>query len=915
MRFGKYRTDDKVLHDEYFGEQPSAAFLLAVRLVLLCLMSASLVMIYCDIYGTNTDTLIPVGIAAGFTGIVYTLTCVCPPAIIYGSCFFAGCGTLWVIRDRFIDGAAYYWDYMMMRMDSRLLKTSVFILHEELRRDPPLGSAVDEAAGTFFWSAVVLALVCSVIFTAAARTRFHITVPAIMVTAVVAPSVASEIAGYAPSFLLFVTSVFGFEAVYSSYELDNKFIYGSLTSSHMSDLRADRDHRRYVLKLPLKERIESETLRYHKYSGNMIAMAVITALVFFSAAYVIPDGKGLRLQTVLDTLDSLWTNAADRVEDAFGISIKPADDKGYFSSDSFGSISGNISIRPPGNSDRPVLEVTLSRNDIPVYLRGDIGVEYIGGSWTSITAYGERYNSAVAEDFYPESEYQVFRRYLAWTERSLSPEDALPLQMVSVKYLRGTRVVFEPLAPYELNYKTNEQFDCFGDSVLRTKLGNVKSYDGLALTPRMPFNSPNGAENDVIISAIKVSDSGSEDHALEKEFISVPEMTNAEYLEQIGKYRAFIESEYIRPSNIPAIAEISEAAKNSGISSEWDKLISGDAAGDNETRYLRAWALCRYFSDNYTYSLTADNGEDSLSGFLNDTRSGHCALFATAMTLALRDLGIPARYATGYVVYPENGTATLNGYKYVLTEKQLHAWTEVYFRGIGWLPFDPTADVPGYPGHAPIPSSPTDNVNEAVTRQAEESVTTTVTSVTTEAPATEQTEDTSADTTVAAPTTDTETEHHTESGSDLFLRLLPMIIVMTLIAAFAVIAILFFRSLANAEKRTLKSFRALPPTEATAIMYRFVMTLLAKKGLTPGNEQFYDFAERVDGSIEMKGLNNFMMDVMPVFEKCEFADPKVSPVTEDERMEVYRYVSAVYGKIVDDTSYFGRIILKISLFL
>ena len=60
MRFGKYRSDEKILHDEYFGEQPPAAFLLTARLVLLCLMSASLIMILCDVYGYPGCMTIPV---------------------------------------------------------------------------------------------------------------------------------------------------------------------------------------------------------------------------------------------------------------------------------------------------------------------------------------------------------------------------------------------------------------------------------------------------------------------------------------------------------------------------------------------------------------------------------------------------------------------------------------------------------------------------------------------------------------------------------------------------------------------------------------------------------------------------------------------------------------------------------------
>ena len=128
-------------------------------------------------------------------------------------------------------------------------------------------------------------------------------------------------------------------------------------------------------------------------------------------------------------------------------------------------------------------------------------------------------------------------------------------------------------------------------------------------------------------------------------------------------------------------------------------------------------------------------------------------------------------------------------------------------------------------------------------------------------------------------------------------------------------ALQFFRNLRKAEENAIKSFRTLPPYEASQIMYRFVMSLLGTKGLVPGSEQFYDFAERVDGSIEMKGANVFMMDVMPVFEKCEFGNAEISPVSEDERNAVYTFTAAVYRKVMEDCSALKRIFLKISLFL
>ena len=88
-----------------------------------------------------------------------------------------------------------------------------------------------------------------------------------------------------------------------------------------------------------------------------------------------------------------------------------------------------------------------------------------------------------------------------------------------------------------------------------------------------------------------------------------------------------------------------------------------------------------HFSQNFNYSLTVDNGEDQMRGFLYDTREGHCALFATAMTLSLRDLGVPARYVTGYVLYPGGDPSPDGNYRHILSEKMLHAWVEVYVDG------------------------------------------------------------------------------------------------------------------------------------------------------------------------------------------------------------------------------------------
>ncbi|HEV2488418.1 MAG TPA: DUF3488 and transglutaminase-like domain-containing protein [Candidatus Acidoferrales bacterium] len=106
------------------------------------------------------------------------------------------------------------------------------------------------------------------------------------------------------------------------------------------------------------------------------------------------------------------------------------------------------------------------------------------------------------------------------------------------------------------------------------------------------------------------------------------------------------------------------------------------------TPYDKAAEIERYLRTQfrYTLDLTDMPQKDPLAYFLFVKRAGHCEYFASAMTVMLRALGIPARYVTGFLPGEYNDL----GKDFIIRASDAHSWVEVYFPGYGWNTFDPT---------------------------------------------------------------------------------------------------------------------------------------------------------------------------------------------------------------------------------
>lgn len=108
--------------------------------------------------------------------------------------------------------------------------------------------------------------------------------------------------------------------------------------------------------------------------------------------------------------------------------------------------------------------------------------------------------------------------------------------------------------------------------------------------------------------------------------------------------------------------------------------------------YDVAKAIASYLKANYFYGERTPLRRYPLESFLFDDRTGYCQQFSGAMTLMLRMDGIPARVAAGFLPGSYNPAT----HKYEVRAVDAHSWVEVYFDGIGWVPFNPTP--PRYTG-------------------------------------------------------------------------------------------------------------------------------------------------------------------------------------------------------------------------
>jgi transglutaminase-like putative cysteine protease len=152
------------------------------------------------------------------------------------------------------------------------------------------------------------------------------------------------------------------------------------------------------------------------------------------------------------------------------------------------------------------------------------------------------------------------------------------------------------------------------------------------------------------------------------------------------------------PDDMPSIIRETTAAVTSGAASPYDAAVAMQA-------YLRSTAF-DYSTEAPVEAGYDGGGFDVIAQFL-ETKAGYCVHFASTMAVFARAAGIPARISIGYT----QGTPTqerVNGVQRVEVDSHdLHSWPELYFEGVGWVPFEPT------PGRGSVPDYSRPGAGEA----------------------------------------------------------------------------------------------------------------------------------------------------------------------------------------------------------
>ena len=145
-----------------------------------------------------------------------------------------------------------------------------------------------------------------------------------------------------------------------------------------------------------------------------------------------------------------------------------------------------------------------------------------------------------------------------------------------------------------------------------------------------------------------------------------------------------------------------EVTENGPLLKQWVKEFDKTERSINDFLVDINRAIFLAISYNIRMEVGIQSSEETLK-----IRSGSCRDSAWLLVQALRHLGLAARFVSGYLVQLTSDVKALDGPSGPEQDfTDLHAWTEVYVPGAGWIGLDPTSGLLTGEGHIPLACTP-----------------------------------------------------------------------------------------------------------------------------------------------------------------------------------------------------------------
>ena len=507
----------------------------------------------------------------------------------------------------------------------------------------------------FYTVIIVLSIVFSFIFASTLLKRSLVLFSALPCFAILTPSLYFGSTPSGVSFSIFISGILG------CYIESIAFILRSKKSKKA---------------LPRKKKNKKNNLslgRTMYTSTSGFACMCISLMLSLTISMSLFSSNGMQITSIRNAIDRL---ANKMMNFLFYESFETAE----------GAVGGLLDgefldLKTPKFRDLPVMTVTTEKNS-SLYLRGWIGREFTNEGWRVLgDDETKAYNSAVSDGFDENTQFYNYTKIVAQQQLKDAKSDEETSKLgfiydtvdVKAKYSKS-KMIFTPVKCLDGEIKARHSgIELVGDTITFFKKGrsegNAYKYTAAIQTfaDRDFYLSFNNNQKLYLTYADSVlSKSGS----LNK---------TEQFIVDERNYAKYVNATYLSlPENSNFLRQIALTETQS-----YSKSIA------------KALAIERYFKTNFSYVQKTPNFKedvqimDKIGHVINVSKEGYCTYFASAMTIMMRHLGLPARYVTGYHAMISSDDKA-DQYVRKINDENYHAWVEVYFDGIGWLTFDPT---------------------------------------------------------------------------------------------------------------------------------------------------------------------------------------------------------------------------------